>query len=218
MKHATGRKIIRGGNPVLKRRILLGAAAVVAAVLLAGLWHDFLAVNQPVEADVLVVEGWTWSSPALGEAADEFTRRPYKLIVAVGEPMAHTGPDGDQTASSERVARRLRESGVEGSRIVVLTMPPVTRHHTFSSALALREWMKTAEMSGSGINVFTIGAHARKSLVLFRRALGSDIRLGVVAGTEDSYNPRWWWLSPRGVYVVARKTVGYLYAVLWPFF
>jgi len=68
----------------------------------------------------------------------------------------------------------------------------------------------------TGINVFTIGPHARKSLVLFKRALGPEIEVGVIAGTDDTYDANHWWMSVRGTYVIFRKLLGYLYAVTWP--
>jgi len=80
----------------------------------------------------------------------------------------------------------------------------------------LREWLARSKTETTGVNVFTLGAHARKSVVLFERALGAGTRVGVIAGTDDSYNAHRWWLSATGIYVIMRKTAGYLYAVCWP--
>ena len=52
--------------------------------------------------------------------------------------------------------------------------------------------------------------------MLFKRAFGESVPIGVIAGTEDGYNPERWWLSVRGIYTVLRKTIGYLYAEWWP--
>jgi hypothetical protein len=85
-----------------------------------------------------------------------------------------------------------------------------------SSALAVKKWLADSKVETLGINVFTLGAHARKSLVLFKRALGGSVPVGVISGTEDGYDTERWWLSMRGIYTVLRKTVGYLYAEWWP--
>ena len=123
----------------------------------------------------------------------------------------------DRRESPELAARRLRQLGVDGNRIVVVPVPHMRLHQTYASAVALRGWLRESGIEPTGINVFTLGAHARKSLVLFSRALGPTVRVGVIAGTEDTFDPRRWWLSRRGIYVVARKTAGYVYAISWPF-
>jgi hypothetical protein len=207
------------GSGLFVRRhlMILGVIALCGVLVFSVGVHDFLTITRPVDGNVLVVEAWIKDSPAVMEAAAEFRRGQYERLVTVGELAGNGNRDHDWSSSAEPIARRLREAGVDENRIVALPMSDVKRHHTFASALALKEWLNGTDVRVTGINVFTIGAHARKSLVLFRRALGSRVRVGVIAGTEHSYDVRRWWLSPRGVYVVARKTLGYLYAVFWPF-
>jgi hypothetical protein len=159
-----------------------------------------------------VVESWTWTSAAMSDAAEEFARGQYRWLVTVGEE-----DPSDQRDSPGLAARRLRQLGVDGNRIVALPVPHVRLHRTYASAVAVKKWLQDSGSESSGINVFTLGAHARKSLVLFSRALGPTLRVGVVAGSEDTFDARRWWLSRRGVYVIVRKTAGYLYAVWWPF-
>lgn len=195
----------------------LGSTALISLLVVVWRISAFLAINSPVDGDILVVEGWMWDSSAMSEAADEFKRGRYEQLVTIGGPDGKGGGTTDQMSSAELAAMRLRELGVEGSRIVVLALPRVKWHQTYSSAVALRDWLIRSRIETTGVNVFTLGTHARKSLVLFRRALGSGINVGVIAGTEDTYDPGRWWLSARGIYVVSRKTLGYLYAVSWPF-
>jgi hypothetical protein len=178
--------------------------------------HDFLAISRPVNGDILVVEGWIWRSSAVKEAAEEFNRGHYKWLVTVGESLEDNVGAFAQRDPAVLAAKRLREYGVDEDLIVVLPGPNVPRHRTYASALILKEWLAGSKIETTGVNVFTLGAHARKSLVLFQRVLGAETRVGVIAGRDDSYNAQWWWLSPTGIYVVMRKTLGYLYAVCWP--
>ena len=113
-------------------------------------------------------------------------------------------------------AKQLQSLGVQYSDIVTLPVPEVSNHQTYASALTVKKWLKKLEVAPKGINVFTIGPHARKSLVLFTRALGASCPIGVIAGTEDSYDPERLWLSVKGIYTVLRKAIGYLYAEWWP--
>ena len=202
--------------PVRQRLKLLGLAILFASFAFVLRIHDFLAISHPVDGNILVVEGWIRNSPAIREASQEFYRGHYKWLVIVGEPIGGDEGARDQKDSAELAARQLREFGVDENVIIVLAVPNVTLHRTYASALALRNWLKMSKTDTTGINVFTLGAHARKSLVLFRRAFGPGTNVGVIAGTDDTYYAGRWWLSARGIYVIVRKTLGYLYSVLWP--
>ena len=178
--------------------------------------HDFLSITQRVPAEVLVVEGWGYDSPAIAEAADEFKRGGYRVLLTVGGPAVVGDKNTERVSYAVLAANRLKALGVEPQSMIALSGPDVAHHHTYSSALTVRDWLKQSETSIKGINVFTLGPHARKSLVLFTRALGSAYPVGVIAGTDHDYDPKRWWLSTRGIYIIARKTVGYIYAVIWP--
>lgn len=178
--------------------------------------HDFLAINHPVEADILVVEGWVYSHPAMAEAAEEFKRGQYRLLITVGGATALEGRNFEQVSSAVLAANQLQDLGVEKRLIVTLSVPESSQHRTYTSALTVKEFLKRSEVPTKGINVFTIGPHARKSLVLFRRAFGPSFVIGVIAGTDEEYDPDRWWMSARGIYVISRKLLGYLYAITWP--
>ena len=199
---------------------ILGFAALfglpVFVWLMLGI-NDFLGVSLPVDGNVLVVESEFWKSSAMKEAAEEFKRGQYSRVVSLGTPISRNGGATDQKSSAELAARRLRELGVDQNVIVVLPVPSVKLHQTYVSAVTLRNWLIRSKTETTGVNVFTLGTHARKSLVLFKRALGPGIKVGVIAGTEDTYDASRWWLSARGIHVITRKTLGYLYAVFWPF-
>jgi hypothetical protein len=191
-------------------------AVLVATLLFVSAIHDFLAINDPIQANVLVVEGWIWESAAMKEAAEEFNRGKYDVVVTVG--VLPTGQEKGlwHENSAAHAAEQLRKLGVNDRAIHVLTVTNIDRHRTYTSALAVRRWLADSKINVAGINVFTLGAHARKSLVLFKRVFGQRVPVGVIAGTEDSYDPERWWWSVRGIYTVLRKTIGYLYAEWWP--
>jgi len=191
---------------------LLGFALVFGLLVFVWRINDFLATTLPVDGDILVVESWFWESSAMKEVKEEFNHGHYKWLVAVGTPIESL----DQKSSAEVAARRLQELGVDESRIIMLPVPVMKLHQTYTFALALRNWLIRSKTQTTGVNVFTLGTHARKSLVLFKRALGSGIKVGVIAGTEDHFDASRWWLSARGIYWVIGRTFGYLYAISWP--
>ena len=191
-------------------------AVLLAVVVFVFTIHDFLAMNDPVQANILVIEGWIWESSAMKDAAKEFKSGGYDLVVTVGTlPRWQAGEPLEENAAAH-AADQLRKFGVNEQAIQILTVPNIDRHRTYTSALAVKRWLLDSHIHVVGINVFTLGAHARKSLVLFNRAFGENTPIGVIAGIEDSYDPEQWWLSVKGIYIVLRKTIGYLYAEWWP--
>lgn len=202
----------------MMRWVLRGGSVVVltATVLCVSGIHDFLAINESVHANVLVAEGWAWDSAAMQEAAEEFNRGGYDVVITVGVISNAQGSESMQENFAEQAAEQLRKFGVDDQAVQVLAVPYVDRHRTYASALAVKRWLAGSKIHPVGINVVTLGAHARKSLVLFKRAFGERVPVGVIAGAEDAYDPERWWLSVTGIYTVLRKTVGYLYAEWWP--
>jgi len=45
----------------------------------------------------------------------------------------------------------------------------------------------------AAVDVFTVGPYARKSWILSRYAFGDGYRVGIIAGSPDSYDPRFGW-------------------------
>ena len=216
MAHLPRSRTLMRATMMCRRLKLLGIAALFGVLVFVLGINDFLAISSPVDGNILVVEGWIWQSSAMREAVGEFNHGRYNWLVTVGAPI--DGNDGatDQKSSAKLAARRLRELGVDESHIVVLAMPSVRLHQTYNSAVMLRDWLIKSKTETTGVNVLTLGTHARKSLVIFRRALGPGLKVGVIAGTEDTFDASRWWMSARGMYVMTRKTLGYLYAVFWP--
>ena len=150
---------------------------LVAGIIFVFRIHDFLAINVPVTGDLLIVEGWIWYSPAMREAMEEFHRGHYTWLVTVEGPGEGEEGTFKHQSYAALAAVRLREFGVNEHSIVVLSVANVKLHRTYASALAVRDWLIMSKTKTIGMNVFTLGAHARKSLVLFKRALGPEIRL-----------------------------------------
>ena len=200
-------------GPARKSRLrwwLSGALlAGLAAYLL--LIRDFLSLTRPVPAEVLILEAWFPQSPTMLDAADFIRRGHYRqvLCVAIDE-------SGGGVPSAKLAAQRLSELGVDPGLIQVLVVPYQSRHKTYSSAVAARDWLRHDRPGLRSVDVFTIGAHARKTLVFYRKAFPPEIAVGIVAGKVTTNYPfSLWWLSRRGIFVIVRNTIGYVYALAY---
>jgi hypothetical protein len=59
---------------------------VIMAVFFSSRVDEWLWVNQPVEAEVLIIEGWT-PADLVDEVASEFNRKEYKKLITTGGPL-----------------------------------------------------------------------------------------------------------------------------------
>jgi hypothetical protein len=63
--------------------------------------------------------------------------------------------------------------------------------------------------------VISEGPHARRSRLFYRKALGKEVQVGVVAFPSRDIDPKRWWRSSAGFRSVVDESVGYVYAVLF---
>jgi len=193
----------------IRRR--LGLLGVVTAAISFVAWiHGFLALDRPLHAGVLVVEGWL-PREALDEVPRAFASGHYSHIIFVEYP-DKLRLDAE-ILSNGRSLRTAVESA--GARLTAVQIPIGAERRTYGGAEAVRQWLKKQNAPVSQVDVFTVGVHARKSQFLYQRALGPGVEVGVIAGTPLYYNPRLWFVSPQGIRLVARNLTGYVYSVAW---
>ena len=176
--------------------------------------HPFLALSDPVDSDILVVEGWLPDN-ALIQSIHEFSNNNYKLLVITGGYQNKRDAVNETFSIVEATATKLLDYGLEEKYFIKVSAPPVKKHRTYNAALALRNWIEENGADVKAINIFTYGVHAKKSQVLFKKVLGPFVRVGVISAVPSEYNPKYWFLSIEGIHWVLRDFLGYLYALLW---
>ena len=183
----------------------------VVLLLLVGL-DRWLSVTEPVPASVLIVESWFCNRSSFHEAAKEISKEAYNTVLVVGGVRSQ----GEESPYYPDLAvEKLTHFGVEPGRLTVLYDPAVRRHRTYTSAVTARDWLTVNQPELSAVNVFSIGVHARKSRVLFRKAFGENVEVGIIASTETAYPAPWWFVSMTGVRLVSRNVFGLLYEWVW---
>ncbi len=173
--------------------------------------HPFLAVNRPVQADVLVVEGWV-PEYALKQGLDLTRERNYRyLLLTGGLVKGEVAPEPGDTYA-RMAMKRLKRIGGDLAHVRPVASEKLTRDRTYGSALAIRDWLAEEGGDFQSINVMTMGPHARRSRLLFRKALGPGIEVGVIPVTNREYVPQAWWRYSEGVKETLSEGVAYLYA------
>ena len=190
------------------RLLALTVAAVFTVILGRGLC-SFLAITSPVGGQFLVVEGWM-PNYAYGEAAAQFRKGNYRQVIAVGVTQRDGGIEGDLPELFGEDA--LIQFGVPSELVVTVSSEQVYRDRTFHSAMTVKQWLQEQGLRTASIDVVTVGPHARRSRLLYEKALGNEVAVGVISVENRWFDPNHWWRSSEGVRTVVDELIAYLYA------
>jgi hypothetical protein len=197
--------------PTLRGWLLLGAIAVAIGIYIARSLDSFLSVTRPVAAEVLVVESWLPDYACRG-AVEEFRRGRYKYLITSGFTLAEPWLETKYPNAAEFAAANLTAMGVPTNAIVALPAIRETRDRTYLSAVPIGQWLQAQKPALNAINIYTLGAHARRTRLLFEKALAGDVNVGVISHPDRYYDPRRWWVSSYGFRKVVDEGIAYLYA------
>lgn len=195
--------------------LLLGATALIAAWAMLACIGPFLAVTDKVNADMLVVEGWVHPY-AIRAGANEFREGSYQRVFATGGPVTGTGGyTSDYVTSAHVGADQLREAGVPAGILEMVPSRVASRDRTYASAVALGDYFRKHGILVRRINVLTESVHARRTRLLYRKALGKEVHVGIIAVPNPDYETDHWWRCSEGVRDVISEGIAYLYARLF---
>ena len=175
-----------------------GRAVVTSVFLLVGALifesiYPFLAITRRVDANNLVVEGWIHEY-AIRAAVKEFESNHYQRVFATGGPVGGSGGYINDFYTSASVgADLLKKCGLPDERLQMVPSRVMDRDRTYGSAVALRNWFCEHDMHIRSLNVLTENVHARRSRLLFSKALGPGTSVGIIAVPNPDYDSRRWW-------------------------
>ena len=195
------------------RLILAAALLLVGALIFKGV-YPFLATTHRVDAEVLVVEGWIHEY-AIRAALKEFQSNHYEQIFTTGGPVGGSGGyTNDYCTSASVGADLLRKNGLANGSVQMVPSRVMDRDRTYGSAVALRNWFRDRNMVVSGIDVVTEDLHARRTRLLFQKAFGKDVEVGIIAVANVDYPANQWWHYSQGLKDIVSESAAYLYARL----
>jgi hypothetical protein len=207
MFRLTHRRTVRLPTP-FGWAIIFGVAAVCIL-----LWvfegEAFLSHTERLPAEALVVEGWI-GPEGISAAAGEFERGGYKYVIAT------SGMSGDRWSRrrwsyAEEAAEQLLRMGIPGDRVILAKPPDTESHRTFVAAEAVAEALQGQKIHITAVNVFTLGAHARRSRLVFAKALKSSTKVGVISWVPNGYNSLPWWRTSSRALDFVKESFGYLF-------
>ena len=191
-----------------------GLLVLVFLVLTIGIGrrlHAFLAMNEPVPGGVMAVEGWC-TDYAFEVAMEEFQRGHYEKIYVTGGPIDEGAPLWQYKTYAQRGAAVLLKLGMPTNSVEAVPAARVRADRTFAAARAMAAWSREHNVPLTKVQVISEGPHARRSRLLFAKALGKDVRVGVLAVPVLEYDADHWWRSSSGVRGVMGELLAYFYA------
>jgi uncharacterized SAM-binding protein YcdF (DUF218 family) len=199
--------------PTLRGWLLL--ALICAALALGGVLGiaPFLAVTDPAPGGVLVVEGWV-PDHMLETAIAEFKRNHYAKLLVTGTPLEQGAPLSEYKNYANLGAATLVKLGLGTNDVQAVPTGFTRRDRTYATALSLKKWLREHDLAPTKVNLITGGPHARRSRLMFEKALGKGFAVGVIAIPARDYDERRWWHSSQGVRITISEALAYTYARL----
>ena len=192
--------------------VLMLSFAAVALIGVLGI-GPFLAVTDSVPGGVLVVEGWG-SDYTFEATIAEFKRHHYDRLFVTGIPLQQGAPLSEYKNYAHIGAATLVKLGMSTNDVQAVPTGRTRRDRTYAMALSLKNWMREHDMAPTKVNLITGGPHARRSRLLFEKAFGKGVTVGVIAVPSEDYDDKHWWHYSQGVRAVINETLAYAYARL----
>lgn len=175
--------------------------------------HPFLSASKPIPAELLIVESWL-PDYAFLNAVSEFKHGGYKYVATTGGTLLDAGSLSHYKTGAEFAAAKLEQLGLPSTCILSVPCAVTDRDRTLASATALRAWLDRTNPGIYSANLYSLGPHARRSHLLFRRALGNKLKLGIIACRELQYDSDHWWRSSEGLRDVFSEAIAYCYSLV----
>lgn len=193
----------------------LGLLVAGLIVFVATRANQFLAVTAPAQgARLLVVEGWP-AEQELARAAQHARQGGYTQVVASGGPIPSWS---SHQSYAQRAAQYLQAQLPQGPPVSAAPSAATKQDRTYASAMAVRDWAAARGLQVNALDVVTVGVHARRSRLLYEKAFGPGVAVGVIAlRPQDDDEGRWWTSSQAFKAMLGEAlSLGWTYCCFWP--
>jgi len=174
--------------------------------------ESFLCLTERNPADGLVLEGWIGIEGARAAKA-EFEQGHYHYIITAGGPINSRWQEERWNFATE-ASRMLINLGVPSEKVISAPATNSGNNRTFESATFVRLALEKRQLHPASLNIFTLGAHARRSRLVFAKALPSSTQIGIVSWIPPGFLQGPWWKSSERSLDLIKETVGYLFELL----
>ncbi len=176
--------------------------------------NPFLSINKPNQGGILIVEG-ALTDYDIEQSIGVFDKLACDYLITTGGAV----PKGYYHAKYENYAKvgavKLERFGFPTDKIIFLPSKDILKDRTYHNALTVKKWLDTTKIRVTKINIYEIGPHARRSRLLYEKALGDEYKVGVISMKDINYDSKKWWKSSVGFRTVIGESIAYLYVRLF---
>jgi hypothetical protein len=190
--------------------LLLLVFGVGGMIVVRGL-YGFLAIHDPLPGGTLVIEGWSPDYVIEG-AVDEFRKTHYERICLTGGPIEFGNAMREHKTYAEYGKALCLKLGLPSEALNAVPAPEVAKDRSYASARALAQWFREHGVADGKINIAGNGPHSRRTRLVYEKALGPEVKVGISNVEELTFDPKRWWTSSQGFRVVLDETIAYTYA------
>ena len=108
---------------------------------------------------------------------------------------------------AELARNRLLAKGVDSSLVIAVPGQKTIINRTLKSALAFRNWLRSSKPDVTGINIMSMGTHARRTWMIYEKILNKKYNIGIISVPDNNYNHS----SIRKFFKTVRESAGIIY-------
>jgi uncharacterized protein len=176
--------------------------------------YIFLAPEKEPRSKILVVEGWI-DEISVGNALKLYQSRDYEYLIITGVPITQWTFSSPFTNMADATAESIKRMYFPDTLYRVIVPSNILRDRTYTSALALKMKLEEWQLPYKDFDLYTVGAHARRSYLVYRKAFHDDRYIGLIADTDSSFDSKEWFGTSRGFRIVIGELISYFYAYLF---
>ncbi len=202
----------------LRRPTLLGWLVIITSLIVLcrislPFMYNFLAVNKPIKSKTMIIEGWV-PTYALKEAVELYKEDGYKRLIVTGVPIVNYEFISPYQNTAQATILALKHYGIKDSIYHANIPTNVFVDRTYHTAVAAKLLFDSNNWP-MNFNIFSVGVHARRSRLMFRKAFGNDCEIGIYAPRDRTFLPQYWWKSSKGFRNVSNEFVATLFVTLF---
>jgi hypothetical protein len=111
------------------------------------------------------------------------------------------------SSHAELARNKLLSLGLDSSLVLAIPGKRVRLNRTLSSALAFRDWLKASEIEVEGINIVTMGTHAKRTLLTYNKILSKSYKIGIISLPDNRESSS----RKYKIFKTLRESIGLIY-------
>lgn len=178
--------------------------------------YPFLSHPKKSFGKVLVVEGWI-PDQGIKNALKYYQANGYSSLFVTGVPITQWTYSSPFANMAEATAETMRRNFFKDTIYLASIPTNIVINRTYATAISLKLESEKHGIDLSAFDLYSMGAHSRRSHLMFTKAFPSSY-IGLIVDTDPSFEPAKWYQTSRGFRTVFGELISYVYSRIffWP--